>query len=127
MLNRRQFATVSTAALLTGCATTQSKPEIDMITHSVFFKLMHEKGSDAETVFLVKGATLADLPGVKNFQVLNETSPKNNFDFGFSMEFSDQQAYDTYSSHPEHVRFVQEIWLKEVAEFQEIDYVQYRK
>lgn len=97
-----------------------------MITHSVFFKLMHKKGSNAETEFLTKGVALASLPGVGNFQMLNETSSKNNFDFGFSMTFSSQQAYDAYNAHPEHVYFVQEIWLKEVTEFQEIDYVQHR-
>ena len=39
------------------------------------------------------------------------------------MEFRDQAAYDAYSSHPDHNRFVQERWLPEVREFLEIDYV----
>ena len=94
-----------------------------MITHSVFFRLNHEKGSPAEAAFLAKAAALAAIPGVENFQVLRETSPKNAFDFGLSMNFADQAAYDGYNTHPDHVAFVQEIWLKDVADFQEIDYV----
>ncbi len=94
-----------------------------MIVHSVFFTLKHESGSSDEAAFLSQGAELAKIPGVENFQVLKETSPKNNFDFGFSMEFSDQAAYDGYNNHPEHVRFVQDVWMKEVADFQEIDHI----
>ncbi|WP_222846330.1 Dabb family protein [Pontiella sulfatireligans] len=101
-------------------STTTEKP---MIVHSVFFKLKHDKGSQAEAGFLAQAAELSGIPGVENFQTLKETSPKNNFDFGLSMEFADQAAYDGYNTHPDHVRFVQEVWLKEVVEFQEIDYV----
>jgi len=39
------------------------------------------------------------------------------------MEFADQAAYDSYSRHPEHDRFVKQRWLPEVVEFLEIDYV----
>ncbi len=94
-----------------------------MITHSVFFKLKHPAGSDAEKAFLGKAAELAQIKGVENFQVLKETSPKNGFDFGLSMQFKDQSAYDGYNTHPDHVAFVQNVWLKEVADFQEIDHV----
>jgi hypothetical protein len=38
------------------------------------------------------------------------------------MEFASQAAYDGYNAHPDHVRFVEERWLKEVADFLEIDY-----
>lgn len=118
------------ALLLTGCASTDNiskSKDPDMITHSVFFKLNHETGSDAETLFLNQAAELANIPGVGNFQILEETSPKNPFDFGLSMTFIDQAAYDAYSNHPEHVAFVQDVWLKEVAEFQEIDHVPFTK
>ena len=98
-----------------------------MIVHSVFFKLKHARGSDGEATFLRKAATLAVIPGVGNFQVLEETSPKNNFDFGLSMKFCDQAAYDGYNNHPDHVAFVQDVWLKEVDSFQEIDYVPYSR
>ncbi|MDF7799170.1 Dabb family protein [Pontiellaceae bacterium B1224] len=114
------------AFLLTGCATTES-PSVtkgsEMITHTVFFKLNHVRGSEAEALFLSKAAALSAIPGVENFQILEETSPKNSFDFGLSMEFADQAAYDTYNTHPEHIAFVQQAWLNEVADFQEIDYI----
>ena len=113
--------------LLAGCATFNPERETAMITHSVFFKLNHEKGSDAETAFLDKARELACIPGVVNFQVLEETSPKNSFDFGLSMEFADQAAYEAYNHHPDHIAFVQNSWLKEVAEFQEIDHVPYEQ
>ena len=38
------------------------------------------------------------------------------------MEFDDQAAYDAYSNHPDHLRFVNEKWIPNVAEFLEIDY-----
>lgn len=99
--------------------------EPQMIVHSVFFKLKHPAGSVAEQRFMEQTRELRNIPGVNNFQVLNEISPKNPFTFGLSMEFADQTAYDAYSNHPDHVRYVQEIWLKEVDDFQEIDYTQH--
>ena len=62
------------------------------------------------------------MPGVEAFEVLREVSPKNGFVHGLSMEFADRAAYDAYNEHPEHVAFVQERWLAEVTDFQEIDY-----
>jgi hypothetical protein len=97
-----------------------------MIIHSVFFRLNHEPDSEGESSFFKKASLLETIPGVADFKVLKEISPKNPFRFGFSMEFSDQAAYDAYSNHPDHVQFVQQIWLSEVAEFQEIDYVEYQ-
>jgi len=97
-----------------------------MIVHSVFFMLSHEPGSAAETEFLRKAAELAHIPGVEHFKVLRETSPKNDFTFGLSMEFADQAAYDAYNNHPEHVAFVNEVWLKEVTDFMEIDHIPYQ-
>ncbi|MDF7824979.1 Dabb family protein [Pontiellaceae bacterium B12227] len=115
---------LAAACLIAGCTTTSTPTEDQsMITHSVFFKLKHDKGSDAEQVFLTKAAALSSIPGVGNYQILEEVSPKNEFDYGLSMEFADQAAYDGYNTHPEHVAFVQEVWLKEVADFQEIDYI----
>ena len=97
-----------------------------MIVHSVFFRLHHAPDSAAERAFLEKAAALRAIPGVEHFQMLRETSPKNPFAFGLSMEFADQAAYDSYNHHSDHVAFVQEVWLKEVAEFQEIDHVPLR-
>ena len=39
------------------------------------------------------------------------------------MEFADQAAYSGYNDHPDHVAFVRDRWVPEVAAFLEIDYV----
>ena len=39
-----------------------------------------------------------------------------------SIEFAGRAAYDSYNEHPDHVRFVQERWIPEVADFLEVDY-----
>lgn len=97
-----------------------------MIRHTVAFRLRHPEGSAAERAFLDAGhQVLTSIPGVRNFERLREVSRKNGFTFGFSMEFADQRAYDAYSNHPDHNRFVEERWKKEVEEFMEIDYVPY--
>jgi len=93
-----------------------------MIRHTVVFTLRHEPDSEAERVFLEKARELATIPTVQNFEQLRQVSPKCDYAFGFSMEFADQAAYDTYNNHPLHQRFVEEIWLNEVSSFQEIDY-----
>ena len=93
-----------------------------MIRHSVIFKLKHPKGSVEEQTFLDAARKLVNIAGVQKFECLKQVSPKNNFDFGLSMEFDNHQIYDQYSNHPDHVHFVQERWLKEVEDFLEIDY-----
>ncbi len=95
-----------------------------MIFHSVFFKLKHNLGSLEETRFLEAAKKLADIPGVRHFQVLKQTSAKNKFEFGLLMEFTDQITYDVYSDHPEHAHFLQQFWMKDVEDFLEIDYEQ---
>ena len=94
-----------------------------MIHHSVFFTLKHELGSEAEKLFLQAAQGLAQIQGVRHFQVLKEVSPKNAFTFGLAMAFADQSAYDFYNQHPSHVNFVETRWIPEVADFMEIDYV----
>ena len=93
-----------------------------MIRHTVAFRLKHAPGSREEADFLAAADVFAKIPGLDNFEKLRQVSPKNGFAFGFSMEFSDRRAYDGYNAHPDHVRFVQERWIPEVAEFLEIDY-----
>ena len=93
-----------------------------MIYHSVFFKLKHSENSIQEQAFLAACRKLDQIPGVINFQVLKQTSPKNSFTHGLLMEFQDQISYDNYSNHQDHVRFIEEFWIKDVADFLEIDY-----
>lgn len=94
-----------------------------MIRHTVTFRLKHASGSDQEARFLGDGRRiLSAIPGVERFEALRQTSRKNNFTYGFSMEFADQAAYDGYDGHPDHVAFVRDRWIPEVADFLEIDY-----
>ncbi|MCC6856269.1 MAG: Dabb family protein [Microbacteriaceae bacterium] len=93
-----------------------------MIRHTVVFTLAHAPGSPEERAFLDAARALADIPGVERFEQLRQVSAKNDFDFGFSMEFADQSAYDAYNEHPAHVAFVRDVWVPEVTNFLEIDY-----
>ena len=93
-----------------------------MIRHTVVFRLKHPAGSAAEADFLAAALVLAEIPGVDRFERLRQVSRKNDYHFGFSMEFASQAAYDGYNEHPAHVRFVRERWAPEVADFLEIDY-----
>ncbi len=94
-----------------------------MIRHTVVFKLKHASGSEMESSFLVAAQALASVPTVRNFECLRQTSPKNSFDFGLSMEFESAQTYEDYNVHPDHVSFVETRWKKEVVDFLEIDYM----
>ena len=89
------------------------------IRHTVVFAL---RDPAAAQDFLAAAQGLAAIPGVEAFELLDEVSPKNGYRYGISMEFAGQDAYDAYNGHPDHVRFVQERWLPEVADFLELDY-----
>ena len=95
-----------------------------MIQHTVSFALVHREGSDAEDRFL-SGAreVLSAIPGVEDFTVSRQVSPKSEHRFQFSMRFADEQAYRAYDEHPDHRAFVEQRWLPEVASFQELDLV----
>lgn len=93
-----------------------------MIRHTVVFRLKHPKGSPEEKAFMAAALGLAEIPGVQKFEQLRQVSRKNDYAFGFSMEFADQAAYDAYDRHPFHVAFVRDRWMKEVEAFLEIDY-----
>ena len=94
-----------------------------MIRHTVVFTLKHAAGSAEEGAFLRDAKILATIPGVTKFEQLRQVSPKNDYAFGFSMEFADQAAYSGYDHHPDHVAFVRDRGVPEVARFLEIDYV----
>lgn len=94
-----------------------------MIRHTVVFKLKHPRASAEEAKFLADGRRiLTAIPGVQKFEALKQVSPKNDYAFGFSMEFADQAAYDGYNRHPDHEAFVRDRWVPEVEKFLEIDY-----
>jgi hypothetical protein len=104
-----------------GAAAGELKPV--EIQHMVIFNLKHDKNSRETLAFLKDGKRiLSRIPGVKVFQVFTQVSRKNDYDFGFSMAFSDSAAYEAYNRHPDHVGFVEQRWKTEVSRFLEIDF-----
>jgi len=94
------------------------------IIHTVAFTLSHDDNSPEAREFLKDARRLlSSIPTVQQFDVRKETSSKNNFEYGFSMKFADQNAYNTYNEHPIHVDFVENRWKKEVIDFIELDYI----
>lgn len=96
-----------------------------MIRHSVILKLKNTISVEEKQAFFEAVDTLADIPNVQKFEVLNQISAKNKFEYGISMEFDNQEQYDTYSNHPVHVDFIQNFWIPNVEDFLEIDYTFY--
>jgi len=95
----------------------------ERLTHTVVFRLIHPVGSREEQLFLQDGKRILQaISTVEHFVVQRQVSTKNPFTFSFAMEFADQTAYQIYHHHPDHVRFVEDRWQKEVAEFLEIDF-----
>lgn len=93
------------------------------IQHMVIFNLPYQEGSTEARRFLEDGTRiLSAIPVVQNFQAFYQVSEKNDYQYGFSMVFANQEDYNTYNEHPDHVAFVQERWLKEVSDFLEIDF-----
>ncbi|EKF54666.1 hypothetical protein I215_11364 [Galbibacter marinus] len=109
--------------MLTSCESSTNSPEKGIITHTVFFKLKHPKGSEAEKEFLAQAVALKSINTVMNMTQVTEIGQKNDFDLGLTMQFKNQADYDTYSNHPDHVEFVKNVWDKEVVDFMEIDYI----
>jgi hypothetical protein len=124
------FILIGILALAGSCSTTNSN-NIKMkdcelndleIQHMVIFNLPYQDGSIEARMFLEDGTRiLTAIPVVQNFQAFKQVSEKNDFQYGFSMVFANQDDYDIYNKHPDHVTFVQERWLKEVTDFLEID------
>ena len=94
-----------------------------MIKHSVFFKLKVKGNALSEADFLSEAMKLATIPKVNNYEIVKEVSPKNEFQYGLYMEFDSEADYQFYCEHELHVNFVENIWIPNVEQFQEIDYV----
>lgn len=94
------------------------------IQHTVVFRLTHRGGSAAEREFLDSAReTLAAIPGVADFTINRQVSPKSDLIWQFSMVFADEMTYAGYNDHPAHVAFVATRWAREVEAFQEYDFV----
>ncbi|TVY05386.1 Dabb family protein [Paenibacillus cremeus] len=93
------------------------------IRHMVIFNLKYPKGSKEADKFLQDGKSiLTSIPVVQNFEVFRQVSVKNDYEYGFSMDFAGEADYEAYNEHPLHVQFVQERWNTEVERFLEIDF-----
>ncbi|NNC90074.1 MAG: Dabb family protein [Akkermansiaceae bacterium] len=90
--------------------------------HTVTFRLKHAGGSRAEADFLSAAAELASIPGVGEFRIRRQVSPKNPHRFGISMRFDGPGAFAAYCGHPLHREFVEQRWIPEVEDFQEADF-----
>jgi hypothetical protein len=93
-----------------------------MIEHS--FTLNHPADSPEERDFLEGVRSFADIPGVQNFRVNRQVSPKGPYAYQISMWFADQQSLEAYDASQAHVDFVNERWIPEVASFQTLDFVE---
>jgi|GEM_PF-202533 len=117
----RYFKNISKSEKISSKTGAMHKP--GAIKHMVIFDLKHEKGSEEAKRFLQNGVRmLGPIPGVEEFKALNQISPKNDYTYGFSMVFENEQAYENYNNHPVHVDFVENLWKKEVTRFLEIDF-----
>jgi len=91
--------------------------------HQVIFDLKHAPGSPGAAAFLADARRLLpSIPGVRNFRAHRQVSPKNDFTYGFTMDFADRAAFQVYNDHPGHTAFVRDRWLTEVTRFLEIDF-----
>ena len=97
-----------------------------MIEHTVSFALVHPENSAEEGAFLdTARRVLSAIPGVQDFTICRQVSPKSAHRFRFSMRFADRDAYAAYDGHPAHADFVANRWATEVRSFQELDLVPY--
>ena len=113
----------SREAIAKGTGTDQCDLKDGEIQHGVIFNLSYPEGTAEAKKFLKDGTRiLTGIPVVKHFQAFKQVSPKNDYQYGFSMVFSSQADYTTYNEHPDHVAFVEDRWKKEVTDFLEIDF-----
>ncbi len=97
-----------------------------MLHHSVFLTFKPTTSEEEKAYFIAESRKLAQIPGVMNLKVLEEFNVTNPYTHGLGMDFEDQAAYDFYSNHPIHNRFVQEVWIPRVEKWQEIDFREIR-
>lgn len=96
-----------------------------MIQHTVSFKLKHKSDSEQEKEFLENSKNiLCAIPQVLDFKILKQVSNKCDYNFCFSMYFKNQENYETYNLCEIHKRYVEKIWINNVTDFQEQDFIE---
>jgi quinol monooxygenase YgiN len=118
------FLLIILAAIFIASCQKKEEFQSNNICHNAFFKLKDSLSTEDRKLFFDEIYKLADIEGVIDFKVVKETSSKNQFEFGATMQFKDQKAYEAYNQNPLHQKFVKEIWMKMVESFMEIDYMQ---
>ncbi|MBO9571322.1 MAG: Dabb family protein [Chitinophagaceae bacterium] len=93
-----------------------------MIKHSVILSLKENISAAERKSFFEAAAALSNIEGVKKIEILNQVSPKNNYQFGIAMEFDSAEEYSHYNEHPQHQQFIEKYWLNYVEKFLEIDF-----
>jgi Stress responsive A/B Barrel Domain len=83
-----------------------------MIRHAVILKLKADISSAEKQAFLDASRKLSVIPDVQKFEIFKQISLKNKFEYGISMEFDNQEQYDIYSNHADHVAFIQNFLAK---------------
>ncbi|MFF3514367.1 Dabb family protein [Streptomyces sp. NPDC002573] len=92
------------------------------IHHMVVFSLRHEAGSEpAETFMRDAERQLTKIPTVKEFRAFR-LRPNNPLDYGISMVFDNDDAYQEYAAHPLHEDFELHRWQQEATHALVIDY-----
>lgn len=93
------------------------------IRHMVIFNLKDEGSIDVSTFLKDSKRILSSIPGVLAFEVDQQVSIKNPYQYGFSMFFNNEEAYKQYNAHSEHQKYLDKYWFSYVADFMEIDLV----
>lgn len=96
-----------------------------MIQHLVLVRLHHPAGSFEEAAFLKGCGILPTIPGVENFELLQQIHPDSKYQLAFSMQFADQATYDSYRVHPDHLWFVENVWKAAVEAGEDVDFIRF--
>lgn len=91
------------------------------LRHAGLFNFKASVTEAEKQAFFAALKDLETILGVQKMEISRQTSPKNKFEYGFSMEFGDEDIYSAYSIHPKHDAFVKNYWQKMVEDFMEID------
>ncbi len=91
------------------------------IRHAGIFNFKATVSESQKHAFFVALKALEEINGVEKLDVSRQTSSKNKFKYGFSMEFASNEIYQAYSIHPQHDAFVQDYFIPLVEDFMEID------
>ena len=91
------------------------------LRHAGIFNFKPTVSESQKHEFFVALKALEEINGVEKMEVSRQTSSKNKFKYGFSMEFANNEIYQAYSIHPHRYAFVQDYFIPLVEDFLEIN------